>query len=137
MNVPFVDLHRQYLRYKDELDAAMARVIAETAFISGPCAQKFEGEFAAWLGVEHVIGCANGTDALEIMLDALGVGPGDEVLVPAMTWISTAEAVGTRGAKAVFIDIDDTAYGPHARRCLTPAELAIQRHAGAPRYLRG
>ena len=109
MNVPFVDLHRQYLRYKDELDAAMARVIAETAFISGPCAQKFEGEFAAWLGVEHVIGCANGTDALEIMLDALGVGPGDEVLVPAMTWISTAEAVGTRGAKAVFIDIDDTA----------------------------
>ena len=109
MNVPFVDLHRQYLRYKDELDAAMARVIAETAFISGPCAQKFEEEFAAWLGIEHVIGCANGTDALEIMLDALGVGPGDEVLVPAMTWISTAEAVGTRGAKAIFIDIDDTA----------------------------
>ena len=109
MNVPFVDLHRQYLRYKDELDAAMARIIAETAFISGPYAQKFEEEFAAWLGIEHVIGCANGTDALEIMLDALGVGPGDEVLVPAMTWISTAEAVGTRGAKAVFIDIDDTA----------------------------
>ena len=109
MNVPFVDLHRQYLRYKDELDAAMASVIAETAFISGPYAQKFEEEFAAWLGIEHIIGCANGTDALEIMLDALGVGPGDEVLVPAMTWISTAEAVGTRGAKAIFIDIDDTA----------------------------
>ncbi|MDA9863786.1 DegT/DnrJ/EryC1/StrS family aminotransferase [Flavobacteriales bacterium] len=109
MNVPFVDLHRQYLRYKDELDAAMARVITETAFISGSYAQKFEEEFAAWLGVKHVIGCANGTDALEIMLDALEVGPGDEVLVPAMTWISTAEAVGTRGAKAIFIDIDDTA----------------------------
>ena len=59
MNVPFVDLHRQYLRYKDELDAAMVRVIAETAFISGPYAQKFEEEFAAWLGIEHVIGCAN------------------------------------------------------------------------------
>ena len=109
MNVPFVDLHRQYLRYKDELDAAMVRVIAETAFISGPYAQKFEEEFAAWLGIEHVIGCANGTDAIEIMLDALGVGSGDEVLVPAMTWISTAEAVGTRGAKPVFIDVDDSA----------------------------
>lgn len=108
MKVPFVDLHRQYLRYKAELDEAMANVIQKTAFISGPYARRFEEEFAAWLGVSHVVGCANGTDALEIMLDAFGVGPGDEVLVPAMTWISTAEAVGTRGAKPVFVDVDAT-----------------------------
>ena len=109
MNVPFVDLHRQYLRYKEQLDAAIAQVIEKTAFINGPYARAFEGSFANWLGADYVVGCANGTDALEIMLDALGVGPGDEVLVPAMTWISTAEAVGTRGAKPVFIDVDDSA----------------------------
>lgn len=108
MTVPFVDLHRQYLRHQDELDAAMAQVISETAFISGRYAAQFEADFAKWLGVDHVIGCANGTDSIEILLDAFGVGPGDEVLVPAMTWISTAEAVGTRGAKPVFVDVDET-----------------------------
>ena len=108
MTVPFVDLHRQYLRHQDELDAAMSQVISETAFISGRYAAQFEADFANWLSVEHVIGCANGTDAIEILLDAFGVGPGDEVLVPAMTWISTAEAVGTRGAKPVFVDVDET-----------------------------
>jgi len=108
MTVPFVDLHRQYLRHQSELDAAMASVISETAFISGRYAAQFEADFANWLGVDHVIGCANGTDAIEILLDAFGVGPGDEILVPAMTWISTAEAVGTRGAKPVFVDVDET-----------------------------
>lgn len=108
MTVPFVDLHRQYLRHKAELDEAMAEVIAKTAFISGDYAAQFESDFASWLGVDHVVACANGTDSLEILLDAFGVGPGDEVLVPAMTWISTAEAVGTRGAKPVFIDVDES-----------------------------
>lgn len=108
MTVPFVDLHRQYLRHQAELDAAMTQVISETAFISGRYAAQFEADFAQWLGVQHVIGCANGTDAIEILLDAFGVGPGDEVIVPAMTWISTAEAVGTRGAKPVFVDVDET-----------------------------
>ena len=108
MTVPFVDLHRQYLRHREELDAAIAKVIAQTAFISGHYAAQFEADFAAWLGVEHVIACANGTDSLEILLDTFGIGPGDEVLVPAMTWISTAEAVGTRGAKPVFVDVDET-----------------------------
>jgi len=108
MTVPFVDLHRQYLRHKAELDQAMAEVIAKTAFISGAYAAQFESDFASWLGVEHVIACANGTDSLEILLDTFGVGLGDEVIVPAMTWISTAEAVGTRGAKPVFVDVDET-----------------------------
>ena len=108
MTVPFVDLHRQYLRHKEELDAAIAQVLSETAFISGRHVAQFESDFAHWLGSSHVIGCANGTDAIEILLDAFGIGPGDEVIVPAMTWISTAEAVGTRGAKPVFVDVDET-----------------------------
>ncbi len=108
MTVPFVDLHRQYLRHQAELDAAIAKVISETAFIGGRYADQFEADFAQWLGVEHVIGCANGTDAIEILLDAFGVGPGDEVIVPAMTWVSTAEAVGTRGARPIFVDVNET-----------------------------
>ena len=89
--VPFVDLHAQYLSIKEEIDAAIAEVIAQTAFISGKFARKFEEEFAQWLGIPHCIGCGNGTDAIEILLDAFGIGEGDEVLVPACTWISTAE----------------------------------------------
>ena len=72
MNVPFVDLHRQYLRYKDELDAAMARVIAETAFISGPYAQKFEEEFAAWLGLTPLNQSSGGKERLGHISNPLG-----------------------------------------------------------------
>lgn len=108
MKIPFVDLHRQYLRIKDEIDAAIASVIQDSAYIGGQRVKQFEAEFASWLGIDHVIACANGTDSIEILLDALGVGPGDEVIVPALSWISTAEAVGTRGATPVFVDIDHT-----------------------------
>ena len=108
MNIPFVDLHRQYLRIKEEIDAAIAGVIHDSAYIGGRRVSQFEREFAEWLGLEHVVACANGTDSIEILLDAFGVGPGDEVIVPALSWISTAEAVGTRGATPVFVDIDAT-----------------------------
>ena len=108
MNIPFVDLHRQYLRHQTEIDAAMASVIQDSAYIGGHRVKSFESEFGQWLGVEHVVACANGTDSIEILLDALGVKSGDEVIVPALSWISTAEAVGTRGATPVFVDIDDT-----------------------------
>ena len=108
--VPFVDLHAQYLSIKEELDAAIAEVIAQTAFISGKFARKFEEEFAEWLGIPHCIGCANGTDALEILLQALGIGAGDEVLVPACTWISTAEVVSSAGARPVFVDMHPDYY---------------------------
>ncbi len=107
MNIPFVDLHRQYLRHQTEIDAAMASVIQDSAYIGGHRVKSFESEFGQWLGVEHVVACANGTDSIEILLDALGVKSGDEVIVPALSWISTAEAVGTRGATPVFVDIDD------------------------------
>ena len=108
MNIPFVDLHRQYLRIKDEIDAAIAGVIQDSAYIGGDRVTQFEREFAEWLGAEHVVACANGTDSIEMLLDAFGVGPGDEVIVPALSWISTAEAVGTRGATPIFVDIDAT-----------------------------
>ena len=116
MNIPFVDLHRQYQRIKDEIDAEIAGVIQDSAYIGGPRVSQFEAEFAEWLGIDHVVGCANGTDSIEMLLDALGIGAGDEVIVPALSWISTAEAVGTRGAKPVFVDIDDT-------YCIDPTKI--------------
>lgn len=108
MNVPFVDLHAQYLRYRSEIDAAIASVIADTAFIGGWRIKTFEEDFSSYAQVAHTIGCANGTDSLEMILDALGVQAGDEIIVPALSWISTAEVVGTRGATPVFVDIDNT-----------------------------
>lgn len=110
MSVPFVDLKAQYLTIQNEIDHAVAKVISETAFISGKYAKAFEDEFAAYLGVKHCIACANGTDSLEILLQAMGVGTGDEVLVPANTWISTAEAVTTIGATPVFVDNHPETY---------------------------
>lgn len=106
MTIPFVDLRAQYERYRDELDAAMANVMAETAFISGKHAAAFEQAFAKYAQRDHAIACANGTDSLEVLLDCLGLEAGDEVIVPALSWISTSEVVGTRGAKPVFVDID-------------------------------
>lgn len=110
MQIPFVDLKAQYKSIQSEIDAAIANVIAETAFISGKYARAFEAEFAEWLGVEHCIACANGTDALEIMMQSMGVGPGDEVIVPACSWISTSETVSFVGAKPVFVDVDRETY---------------------------
>lgn len=108
--IPFVDLKAQYQSIKEELDAAMQEVINNTAFIGGAYAAQFEKEFAAYLGVEHCIACANGTDSLEILLQVLGVGAGDEVIVPAISWISTSEAVSSLGGTPVFVDIDPTYY---------------------------
>lgn len=104
MKIPFVDLKAQYDSIKGEIDNAIATVIHETAFIKSPIIGAFEKSFAEYLGIKHCVGCANGTDAIEIALRALGVGAGDEVIVPANTWISTAEAVTTAGAKVVFVD---------------------------------
>lgn len=111
--IPFVDLKVQYRTLKSKIDTAIAEVIAEAAFIgnmSNRHVQKFEHEFAVWLGIRHVIGCGNGTDSLEILLKAVGVGPGDEVIVPAVSWIATSEAVSNIGATAVFADIDEHSY---------------------------
>ena len=110
MHIPFVDLKSQYQSLKHEFDEAILKVVAETAFISGKYARAFEEAFAEYLGVQHCIAVANGTDALEIGLKAIGVGVGDEVLVPANTFFATTEAVGNVGAKPVFVDIEPNFY---------------------------
>jgi dTDP-4-amino-4,6-dideoxygalactose transaminase len=107
MQVPFVDLKAQYLAHKDEFDDALAEVIAETAFVGGKFVKEFEQKYAEAYGVEHCISCANGTDAIYIALRMLGIGPGDEVITTAATWISTSETIGQTGATPVFVDSDD------------------------------
>ncbi|SNT36142.1 dTDP-4-amino-4,6-dideoxygalactose transaminase [Ekhidna lutea] len=105
MSVPYADLTAQYLSIKSEIDKAIQDCIDQTAFIGGSVIKEFEEDFAQYAGANFCVGCANGTDAIEIALKALGVGPGDEVLVPALTWISTAGAVNNIGAEPVFVDV--------------------------------
>jgi dTDP-4-amino-4,6-dideoxygalactose transaminase len=108
--VPFLDLNRQYASIKEDIDQAIRDVIAESAYIGGSFVDRFERAFANFCGAKYCIGVANGTDALCLALKALGVGPGDEVLVPANTFIATSEAVTLAGARVVFVDIDPSTY---------------------------
>ncbi len=107
MQVPFVDLKAQYQSIKSEINRAVQQVIDQTAFIGGPFVKQFEQDFAAFTGAKYCIGCANGTDALQITLKAMGIGQGDEVIVPANSFIATSEAVTAAGARVVFCDVDD------------------------------
>ena len=109
MKIPFADLNAQYLSIKAEIDYAIASVIAESSFIRGPHVDAFEAAFAQAIGAEHCVSCGNGTDAIYIAMTALGVSPGDEVIVPAMTWISTSETVSQVGqisCQTPIIDLD-------------------------------
>src|SRR6266850_4240960 len=106
MKIPFVDLHAQYLTIKPEIDAAIAEVIAQSAFIRGPQVDAFERAWADTLGVKHCVSCANGTDALYIAMRALGVDTGDEVITTAHSWISTSETITQAGGRVVFCDTD-------------------------------
>lgn len=105
MRVPFVDLTAQYLSIKPDIDRAIAQVIADTAFIGGKYVKEFETKFAALYGVKHVIACGNGTDSLYIIMKMLGIGPGDEVITVANSWISSSETITQTGATPVFIDV--------------------------------
>jgi dTDP-4-amino-4,6-dideoxygalactose transaminase len=105
--IPFVDLHAQYLSIQPEVDAAIARVISNTSFVGGEEVKSFEKEYAEYMGTQFCVACANGTDSLEMALEAIGVGPDDEVIVPAISWISTSEAVSTVGAIPVFVDVEE------------------------------
>ena len=105
--VPFVDLAWQRDRIATEVAEGFESVMATTAFIGGPAVAAFEEEFAAYCGVRRAVGVANGTDAIELGLRALGIGAGDEVILPANTFIATAEAVARAGALPVLVDCDD------------------------------
>ncbi len=117
MKIPMVDLKGQYESLKGEIDAAMLQALGETRFILGPNVQAFEQEAAAHLGVDHAVSCANGTDALHLALLAAGIGPGDEVITSAFTFIATAEAIRYVGAIPVFVDIQAQSFN------LDPAQL--------------
>jgi len=110
MIIPFVDLKAQYESIKEEIDAAIAEVISNTAFIGGPFVKSFESAFAEFCNVKHCVGVGNGTDALFIALKALGIGDGDEVITSANSFIATSEAITMTGAKVVFVDINPTTY---------------------------
>ena len=128
MNIPFVDLKTQYLALKSEIDAAIHSVIERTAFIRGPHVEEFERSFATKYGVKHCVSCANGTDAIYITLKSIGIGPGDEVITVANSWISTSETITQTGAKPVFVDIEPDYYHIDPQKIeekITPKTKAI------------
>ncbi len=104
--IPLIDVKAQYAPLLPELQRRIAEVLEDGRFILGPNVKAFEEEAAAYLGVEETIGVANGTDALMLVLDALGIGPGDEVICPAFTFYATAESIARRGATPVFAEVD-------------------------------
>src|SRR5829696_1966116 len=118
MPVPLFDTAAPLAPLREEIDAAIARVIDSATFVLGPEVSTFEVEFAGYCGARHAIGVANGTDALTIALRALGVGPGDEVVVPAFTFYASAEAIPPTGARPVFCDVDPETM------CVTPETVA-------------
>lgn len=101
-----VDLHGQYLRLKEEIDKAMLSVIDSSAFINGPQVKTFSAHLAEYLEIPYVIPCGNGTDALQIAMMALKLQPGDEVIVPAFTYVAAAEVVALLGMTPVWVDVD-------------------------------
>jgi dTDP-4-amino-4,6-dideoxygalactose transaminase len=106
MQISFVDLYAQYKSIQPEIDRAIAATIESSAFVRGPAVEQFEREWATTVGVKHCVSCANGTDAIFIALKALGVGPGDEVITTAHSWIATSETISLAGGKVVFCDTE-------------------------------
>jgi UDP-2-acetamido-2-deoxy-ribo-hexuluronate aminotransferase len=115
-NIQMVDLQSQYQRLKPEIDVAMQEVVDSAAFIKGPALKNFEANLAKYLGVKHAIGVANGTDALQIALMALGLKPGDEVIVPAFTYVATAEVIGLLGLIPVMVDVHADTFNIDAQQ---------------------
>src|SRR5882724_7084184 len=112
-----VDLKQQYSKIKVEIDRAIQEVIDSAAFINGKAVSEFAGGLSGYMGVKHVIPCANGTDALQIALMALDLQPGDEVITPSFTFIATTEVVALLRLKPVFVEVDPRTF------CMDPAAL--------------
>jgi dTDP-4-amino-4,6-dideoxygalactose transaminase len=126
--IPMVDLKAQFAKLAPEMMPAIERVMTDAAYINGPDVKLFEGEAAQALGAKHAIGCANGTDALQIAVRALGIGPGDEVITTAFTFVATGGAISICGATPVFVDVDATSFNIDVtaiEAAITPRTKAI------------
>lgn len=126
--IKFLNLHAQYLSIKEEIDAAIASVIRDSSFIGGPYVSRFEQEFAEFTNARHCVGVANGTDAIEIAIEALALPKGSEIIVPGNSFIASAEAVTRSGHRVVFADVDPNSYtltAETAHAKLTPRTAAI------------
>ena len=108
--IPFLDLYRQFKTIDVSINNAIEQTIVNSSYIGGNSVKEFEKSYCDFFGINHTIGCANGTDAIEILLQAIGVQAGDEVIVPAISWISTSEAVSSVGATPIFVDVDPVYY---------------------------
>jgi len=128
MSIQMVDLKTQYHHIKEEIDREVLGVIESSQFIGGPKVTAFRENLEKYLGVKHVIPCANGTDALQIAMMALGLKPGDEVIVPAFTYVATAEVIGLLGLTPVMTDVDPDTFNirpDHIEAAITPRTKAI------------
>ena len=128
MKIQMVDLKGQYLKIKDEVDAGIQNVIDNTAFINGPIVKEFAQNLSDYMGGCNVITCANGTDALQIALMALELKPGDEVIVPAFTYVASAEVIGLLGLTPVMVDVDYDTFNvtvDNIKKALSPKTKAI------------
>ncbi len=128
MKVPFVDLKAQYSSIKTEIDSAIQAILTNTEFVTGPTVARFEEAFAKAHKVPHCVSCGNGTQALHLILWALGIGRGDEVILPSHTFFATAEAVHLAGATPVLVEVDEKTYtiDPAAvKAAITPKTKAV------------
>jgi len=128
MNIQMVDVKSQYLKIKEEIDRGIQEVLDTTAFINGPQVKKFQKDFESYLNVKHVIPCANGTDALQIAMMAVGLKPGDEVIVPAFTYVATAEVIALLSLIPVMVDVDADTFNINVegiKAAITPKTKAI------------
>jgi dTDP-4-amino-4,6-dideoxygalactose transaminase len=126
--IQMVDLKRQYLKIKPEVDAAISNVLDTTSFINGKAVGDFADHLAKYLHADHVVPCANGTDALQIAMMALGLEPGDEVITPSFTYIATTEVIALLRLKPVFVDVDPKTFCidvSKIREAITPKTKAI------------
>ena len=134
-HIQMVDLSAQYQKIKPAIDEAIAEVINTTAFINGPSVGHFAQELGTYLGAAHVIPCANGTDALQIALMALGLKPGDEVITPSFTYIATTEVIALLGLTPVFVEVDPRTYCLDAKA--VAAAITPRTKATVPVHLYG
>jgi len=128
MKIQMVDLQSQYQRLKGDIDEAIQECIDSARFIGGKPVDSFEKELAEYLGVNHVISCANGTDALQIALMAFDLKEGDEVIVPSFTYVATAEVIGLLGLQPVMVDVNEDDFNidlEELKKAITPKTKAV------------